>query len=220
MRPWSWRHKLAVIGVVTLLTGCAQTVEIPAGEPPLFDRIDAKVGVVYGGGARSPVVSDAFARVEIGRASVAQFRNVFASMFTKTVDLADLPPWREQDLTDLDGVIELQQTQASLRDMVLIGTPPNANFFHVAKIAYRICLYGLDGGQIKCWEPSAQQQAFPLADYGSSFRRSGCKEGASECVAELVYATMREAIARFMTEADVDPVLRALGARAKHGARP
>ena len=194
----------AYAALMSLMLAACGTVplEPPPEDPPIFPRIDARVGVVYAGAARTAILINPLVRVEVGKASVARFERVFASMFTQAVELPDWPPWRE-GTTGVDGVIVLEQTDAEL----VLGTDRNPDF---VRIAYRVCLYTPDGIEIRCWTASAQQRHQP--------RLTECLD-VRACIMPEIEITMREAIARFMVEAENDPALKAWSARIplRHG---
>lgn len=187
----------ACAALVSLALAACGTVPLapPPADPPIFPRIDARVGVVYASAARIPVLVNPIMRIEVGKASVARFEQVFASMFTQAIELPDWPPWRE-GITGLDGVIVLEHTDAEL----LLADSANRDHDYV-RIAYRVCLYAPDGIEIKCWTPSAQQR---------HTRRFS--ESLKDCIIQEVDITLREAIARFMLEAENDPALKAWSA--------
>ena len=194
----------AYAALMSLMLAACGTVplEPPPEDPPIFQRIDARVGVVYAGAARTAILINPLVRVEVGKASVARFERVFASMFTHAVELPDWPPWRE-GTTGVDGVIVLEKTDAEL----VLGTDRNPDF---VRIAYRVCLYTPDGIEIRCWTASAQQRHQP--------RLTECLD-VRACIMPEIEITMREAIARFMVEAENDPALKAWSARIplRHG---
>lgn len=188
------------------LTACG-TVPLPGppDEPPLFHRIDARVGVAYSTAARTATINNPLLRIEVGKASVARFEQVFSAMFTKAVELPDWPPWREA-APDVDGVIELEHIKAD----VVLGDDwrrPDA-----VRVAFRLCLRLPDGTEIQCWTSSAQQHHQRIVFECLDIRA---------CVVPHVEITLREALARFMVEADQDPTLKAWAARvAQRGRRP
>ena len=194
----SWKVILSVV-VLTMLSACGTLhIEEKLPDPPLFQRIDAHVGVSFSGAARTSVIIHPLFRVQVGKVSVTRFEQVFASMFAQTTELPDWPPWQEEIDSRLDGVIELAKAEAKFTLGNDMGYP---DFF---SISYQICLYDLHGTQVKCWNPSAQysRQRVPrdfILDVGTY-------------VTTAVEITMREAIARFMVEADKDPVLRSWAA--------
>lgn len=193
--PFRW-HATAVLAL--LLAACG-TVPLapPPQEPPLFQRIEARVGVVYASAARTAFVTSPLLRIEVGQASVARFERVFAGMFTQPVELPDWPPWREQRPA-VDAVIVLEQTDAELKLGDDTGRNPD-----VVRIGYRVCLYRRDGSEIRCWAPSARS---------SHPRGIGECLDLRACIMPQTEAAMREAIARFTVEAESDPVLRAWAA--------
>ena len=186
--------------LVTLALAACGTVplEPPPEAAPIFRRLDARVGVVYASPARTAFLSNPLIRIEVGQASVARFERVFTSMFTQAVALPDWPPWREGS-TGLDGVIVLEQTDAEL----VLGDDGGRNP-DVVRIAYRVCLYEPGGAEIRCWNPAARHshQRHPLE----------CLDMRS-CIMPQTEICMREAIARFMVEAETDPALKAWSAR-------
>lgn len=175
----------------------------PPQEPPLFRRVDARVGVVYASAARTALLTNPLMRIEVGKTSVARFERVFAGMFTHTVELPDWPPWREQR-PGVDAVIALEQTDAELKLGDDTGRKPD-----VVRIGYRVCLYQPDGAEIRCWAPTARS---------SHQRRVGECLDLRACIVPQTEVAMREAIARFAVEAEDDPVLRAWAAGRPRGA--
>jgi hypothetical protein len=190
-----WRGCAALVALALAACGTVPLVP-PPEDPPIFQRIDARVGVVYASAARTAILTNPLVRIEVGKASVARFERVFASMFTQTAELPDWPPWREGS-TGLDGVIVLEQTDAAL----MLGTDRNPD---VVRIAYRVCLYEPGGIEIRCWTTSAQQ---------SHQRRIAECLDMRDCIMPEMEITMREAIARFMVDAENDPALKAWSAR-------
>lgn len=190
-----WRGCAALMALALAACGTVPLTP-PPEDPPIFQRIDARVGVVYASAARTPVLVNPIMRIEVGKASVARFEQVFASMFTQPVELPDWPPWRESS-TGLDGVIVLEQTDAEL---LLTDTANRDHDF--VRIAYRVCLYEPGGIEIRCWTASAQQR-----------HQRRFTESLKDCVIQEIEITMREAIARFMMEAENDPALKDWSAR-------
>ncbi len=193
----TWRA-FAALAALALVASGTVPLEPPPEEPPIFRRIDARVGVVYASAARTPILTNPLLRIEVGKASVASFERVFASMFTQAVELPDWPPWREAR-TGLDGVIVLEKTDAELTLGDDTGRNPD-----VVRIAYRVCLYEPGGAEIRCWTPSARH---------THQRRLGECLNLQACIVPETEITLREAIARFMVEAENDPALRAWSER-------
>jgi hypothetical protein len=201
----SWKAILSAFALAMLSACGTLHIEEKLPEPPLFQRVDAHVGLSYSGAVRTSVIIHPPFRVQVGKTSVARFEQVFASMFAQTTELPDWPPWQEEIDNRLDGVVELAQVEAKFElgndHGGLASTPVRPDF---VSISYQICLYDLHGTQIKCWHPSAQysRQRVPrdfILDVGAY-------------ATTAVEITMREAIARFMVEADKDPVLRSWAA--------
>ena len=190
------RWACAVLMTLALAACGTVPLEPPPEAAPIFHRIDARVGVVYASPARTAILSNPLIRIEVGQASVARFERVFASMFTQAVELPDWPPWREGS-TGLDGVIVLEQTDAEL----ILGTDRKPD---VVRIAYRVCLYEPGGIEIRCWTASAQQS--------HQRRITECLD-VRDCIMPELEITLREAIARFMVEAESDPALKDWSAR-------
>ena len=194
----SWKVILSVV-VLTMLSACGTLhIEEKLPDPPLFQRIDAHVGVSFSGAVRTSVIIHPPFRVQVGKVSITRFDQVFSSMFAQTSELPDWPPWQEEIDNHLDGVIELAQVAARFDLGNDMGRPD------FVSISYQICLYDLHATQVKCWNPSAQysRQRVPrdfILDVGAY-------------ATTAVEITMREAIARFMVEADKDPVLRSWAA--------
>lgn len=198
-------HRSLAAAILALLLAACGTAPLapPPEEPPLLRRIDARVGVVYASAARTAVVTNPLIRIEVGKASVARFEQVFAGMFTHTVELQDWPPWREQRPA-VDAVIVLEQTDAELELGDDTGGKPD-----VVRIGYRVCLYRPDGAEIRCWAPAGRS---------SQPRRVGECLDLRACVMPQTEIAMREAIARFAVEAENDPALRAWSAGRPRGA--
>jgi hypothetical protein len=200
-----WRGVCLVLAA-SLLSACGGTalLESPLPEEaPLFRRIDARVGTVYTGAARSLIFYTVTGvRVELGKASVASFERAFAAMFRQTTELPDWPPWRDVG-TAMDGVIELEWTDGSF----VAGAPPAKP--EVVEVSYRICLYEPDGSEIRCWSPSAR----------ISHERFFEPFISEPYVGELTETAIRKAIARFMVQVENDPAVKAWAARvARKGA--
>ena len=175
---------------------------------PLFLRIDARVGTVFSSAARNAVIiKSGHKPIEVGSESIAWFTQVFEDMFTRTVELPDSPPWRE-GVTGMDGVIVLERIDTNLKlggdegELVALGLKEGNP--DVVSIAYRVCMYETSGAEISCWDTSSQQ-----------IHQRGMLECLNTwaCIVPQTDIAMREAIARFMVEADNDPALRALAER-------
>ena len=119
-------------------------------------------------------------------------------MFAQTAELPDWPPWRE-GVTGVDGVIELERIDAEL----VLGN--DGNVPDVVSVAFRVCLYEANGAEIRCWSPSAQ--------HWHQRRPGECVFDLRACVVPQTEMAVREAIARFLMEAEDDPALRGWGAR-------
>jgi hypothetical protein len=192
------RWACAVLMTLALAACGTVPLEPPPEAAPIFHRIDARIGVVYASPARTAILSNPLIRIEVGQASVARFERVFASMFTQPLELPDWPPWREAS-AGLDGVIVLEQTDAEL----MLGDDTGRNP-DVVRIAYRVCLYEPGGVEIQCWTPSARHV---------HQRRIGECLNLSACIVPETEITLREAVARFMVEAENDPALKAWSER-------
>ena len=200
-----WRA-LAALAALALAACGTVPLEPPPEEPPIFRRIDARVGIVYASAARTAILTSPLLRIEVGKASIARFERVFTSMFTQAAELPDWPPWREIS-AGLDGVIVLEQTDAELTLGDDTGRNPD-----VVRIAYRVCLYEPGGTEIRCWTASARH---------THQRRIGECLNLQACIVPETEITLREAIARFMVEAENDPVLKAWSERiARRGVTP
>lgn len=205
---WRWRWALAVLATMLLAACGIVPLGSPPEEAPLFRRIDARVGVVYTTAARTANLTHPLVRLEVGKASVARFQQVFAAMFAEAVELPDWPPWREAD-AGVNGVIELERIDADLVVGNDVGGSTKVGLAaegrpDVVSIAYRVCLYEPDGTGIRCWSPLASN---------SHQRSAGECLDLRVCIVRQSDGVIREAIARFMVEADRDPVLRAWSAR-------
>jgi hypothetical protein len=217
MRGHPYRATVALL-LLTLACGCG-TIELapPPEDPPLFRRIDARVGVVHTSAARTAAIVNPLMRIDVGRTSVQHFDRAFASMFSWTTPLPDWPPWRTLDPdahSRIDAVIELAQVDAEL----VLGKPPSGGGVlfggltggltggkpDVVRLGYRICLHEPDGAEIRCWSISSQQvhqrQELECLDLRA-------------CIGPQVEIALREALARFLLEAEGDPVLAAWSAR-------
>lgn len=201
----TWRTFAALAPLALAACGTVP-LEPPPDEPPIFRRIDARVGIVYASAARTAILTNPLLRIEVGKASVARFERVFASMFREAAELPDWPPWREIS-AGLDGVIVLEQTDAELALGDDTGRNPD-----IVRIAYRVCLYEPGGTEIRCWTASARH---------SHQRRIGECLNLQACIVPETEITLREAIARFMVEAENDPALKAWSERvARRGMPP
>lgn len=200
------------LALVLLLDGCAVRVGPGPQEPPLFRRIDARIGVAYTQAARNARISALLMRFDVGKASIPRLNQVFASMFTHVSELPDRPPWREA-APDVDGVIEVERIDPSLD----IGNDAGGPYFggaakaDVVSVSYRVCLYTGPATLIECWTPS-----------GSDIHQRTMWECLDlwRCVARMIEAAMREAIARFMVEAEHSPQLQALSQQHSGGGQP
>jgi hypothetical protein len=191
-------RSFAALAALALAACGTVPLEPPPDEPPIFRRIDAWVGIVYASAARTAILTNPLLRIEVGKASVVRFERVFASMFTQVVELPDWPPWQEAS-TGLDGVIVLEKTDAELALGDDTGRNPD-----VVRIAYRVCLYEPGGVEIRCWAPSARH---------THQRRIGECLNLQACIVPETEVTLREAVARFMVEAENDPALKAWAAQ-------
>ncbi len=212
------RHQSALVllaaALASLLVGACGTIELapPPPELPLFKRIDARVGVVYTSAAYNTAIVNPLLRVDVGKASVRNFERAFASMFTTAITLPDWPPWRELDAqarSRIDAVIELARVDAELvfgNDRSssnpllhgLTGGVPDR-----VSIGYHVCLYQPDGTPIRCWSTSSHQV---------HQRQVGECLDLRTCIGPQVEIAMREALARFLLEAESDPELAAWAA--------
>jgi hypothetical protein len=193
-----WRHTPLIALAAMLLAACGTApLAPPPEESPIFQRIDARVGIAYSAAARGATFTNPLLRIEVGKTSVARFERVFAAMFTQPAELPAWPPWRVAK-NSVDGVIELERTDAGL----VLGN--DANRPDVVSIAYRVCLYEPDGALIRCWSPSASL---------SHQRGVGECLDLRDCLVPQTESVMRAAIARFMVEAESDSTLRAWSAR-------
>jgi hypothetical protein len=193
-----WRQ--LPLAVAALVLAACGTVELaaPPAQPPIFTRIDARVGVSYAGDARSAVLSNPLMRIEIGKASVDHLDRAFAGMFAETVALPDWPPWRE-GVRGVDAVIELERLSAELVLGDDTGRKPD-----IVGIAYRICLYEPTGARVVCWDATARH---------THARRIGECLDLRACITPQVELTMRAAIAQFLVAAERDASLQAWATR-------
>lgn len=192
-----WQSPLVTVTAMLLAACGTAPLAPPPEESPIFQRIDARVGVVYSAAARSATFTNPLVRIEVGKTSAARFERVFAAMFTQVAELPVWPPWRVAK-TSVDGVIELERTDAEM----ILGN--DANRPDVVSIAYRVCLYVPDGALIKCWTPSASL---------SHQRGIGECLDLRDCLVPQAESVMRAAIARFMMEAGNDSALRVWSTR-------
>jgi hypothetical protein len=181
-----------------VLLGCGTVPLTPPGaEAPLVRSIDARVGTSFASAARLAYVTSPVMRIDVGQASVAQFKQAFVALFAETVALPDWPPWRH-DAPAVDGVIELERIDAELR----IGD--DGNRADVVSIAIRICLYEPSGTEIRCWTPSSRN---------SHQRGLGECLDLSKCILPQMEVVMREVAALFLVAAESDPAVRTWAAR-------
>lgn len=192
IRGWSLLFGAAM--ALSLVACGSVNLAPPVGDTPLVSQIRARVGIVFTSAASTNVVSNPLMRMEMGKACTADFMRTFSAMFSQPVALPDWPPWRHAR-PDVDGVMEVEDCRADLK----LGDDTSRNP-DVAVVTYRVCLYEPDGKPIKCWSVSESQRyargVFECMDMG-------------QCMAELMNATKRQAMARFLTEAGNDPDLRA-----------
>lgn len=201
-----------LLPLLPLLAGCASpTAQLPGAlpQPPLVERIDAKVGAAFTGPARAYVHPTPLVRFPVGEASAARFRQAWDALFAEVVDLPDWPPWREKP-PPVDAVIELDRVAME----VAWGNDLDRADF--VRVLYRACLYRPDASPVKCWTAEAA---------GSHQREPGeCLSDLSVCVSEQADAVMREAIARFLLEFEADPEVKAWAAalppRRREAAQP
>ena len=195
-----YRIVIASLGIV-FVAGCFGTlpVESQLEETPLFRQIDARVGTYFTAEARTAVAIQPLGRVKIGEVSVARFQQAFAAMFTQTQELPDWPPWRHERLTGIDGVMELEQVHTDFTVGNDWKTPD------VISLTYRVCLYEINGAEVRCWTTSAfrshQRKPFECLDLES-------------CLLPQFDVVIREAIAKFMVEVEGDPAVKAWADRA------
>jgi hypothetical protein len=204
----------AALLMLMLVGGCG-TVELapPPEEPPLFRRIDARVGIVHASAARTATIVNPLMRIEVGKTSVQHFDRAFAGMFTSTTPLPDWPPWRDLDAdarSRIDAVIELVRVDAEL----VLGNDRSGGGIlfrgqtggqpDVVSLGYRVCMYQPDGVEIRCWSTSS---------YQVHQRKVGECLDLRSCIVPQVEIALREALARFLLQAEGDPVLAAWAAR-------
>ena len=184
--------------LLNLLTACSSSIPLKAqfDEPPLFKKIDAKVGVVCGFGTHEfhffkTIDGAGLYKVKFDEVSVKRFEQVFASIFSEVVFLPSWPPWQEV-LPNFDGIILLDNAELS----ALLGDDMGRNAEYVL-VRYRICLYKPDGGKVNCWETLAEQH-----HQRQAFERN---LDIPAYLANLVDTASREAIAKFMMKFEEDP---------------
>lgn len=183
--------------VVAALGGCSAASLPPVpDELPLFERIDARVGTAYTDAARLAVIAHPLVHVDIGAASVARFEKAFAAMFARVDALPGPPSWRER-VEGVDGVIELEHVDAQFEAGNDTDRPDRI------RISYGVCLFEPSGAQVRCWAPEAQ--------YTHQRGIGECLD-LRVCVLPQIEIVVREAVARFLVEAQDDPVLHAWAA--------
>ncbi len=160
-------------------------------DPPLFTRINAKVGVHYPGPARTYTYISPLFRVKFGQISVSRFDQIFASMFSEIVPVPDWPPWRESGL-NVDAVIELREVELEI-DLGNDLDQPD-----LYSVGYQICLLKPDATVLNCWSPECtqryQRKPFECLDL-------------SLCARKYLEGAVRDTSARFMLEFQQDPVV-------------
>lgn len=197
-----WWLILSAIAPLFLVAGCGPVnvnLVSELDEPPLFKRIEARVGTAYSIEARNAVTRvPAAGYVKFGEASVARFRQVFAAMFAHTEELTYWPPPRH-GARAVDGVIELQVAELS------VGIGDDEKRPDRVLVAYRVCVYEPTGKEIQCWMRFASQerQRRPLE----------CFPVLGECLKPMVEAASRAAIAALMLAVERDEAVRAWAAR-------
>ncbi|AMO24066.1 hypothetical protein UC35_15940 [Ramlibacter tataouinensis] len=198
----------SVVAAALLVAACSHPVPLEpvSGQPPLVRRTDARVGIVYAGGAGVVTIGRWGHYLEVGQASVAHFDQAFATMFSEVTPLPNSPAWRELG-TPLDGVMEVQRTDATLENGNNFGRREGARP-DVVRIGYRICLFEPSGVEVRCWSPTATE---------TRQRESKECERLELCWAALTQAAMRSAIARFLVDAQSDPAMLAWAARLRSG---
>jgi len=162
-------------------------------EAPLFRQIDARVGKAFSADARIADTKDTLARAEIGKISVGRFDQAFDAMFVETVKLPLWPPWQKEDLRGFDGVIQLEDADASFR----LGNDLNDPDF--VDVHYRVCLYEADLASVGCWSADATQ----------SYQRKPfeCLASWNACFARLLETAVRDAVAIIMTQIENDAAI-------------
>lgn len=173
-----------------ILASCKVQLKLAFEEPPLFPRIQARVGMSFPGPVQSYSYADPLTKVDFGQTSRSRFEQVFRSMFSETVLLPDWPPWRESKV-NLDGVIELSKAQINVEVGNDWEDRPDSVF-----VAYQVCLYHPDGSTVNCWDTKASQ-----------VHQREILEclNLSHCLKIQIEAATREAIASFMLEFEGDP---------------
>lgn len=187
-------RRTGTLALALVLYGCG-TVQVPPppGEAPLVRAIEAHVGTTVTAEARNALVAHPLMRMAVGQTSAARVEQAFAALFAGTIAVPDWPPWRSAPPA-VDGVIELQRVEATL----VLGSDTGDNP-DVASVAFHICLYSPGGTEVRCWDPAAS--------YSSQRRPFDCVN-LERCVTPLMETALREATARFLLEAERDPVLR------------
>jgi len=198
---------LTAFAGITACMGCTANLPNKFEHPPLLQRIDARVGMSFRATASDYVyvMDKPKFRFPIGQASVGRFRQVFQAMFAKTIELPE--SWRNA-VADVDGVVELDGI------MLQITRGVEGAWNDIVTVYYRVCLYQPDGFQITCTSALGADthirheldfSCFPLY--------------VDRCLAPQTDAAMRHAIARFISDFEADPQVKAWAIRVADGKR-
>jgi len=194
---WSTMLKFGVLIWAVIVAGCVSTIEIEdqLEATPVFDQIDAKVGVVATAQARTAVLAgDVLSRGAVGQISVERFHQVFEAMFSNTIELPDWPPWQTTDIRNLDGVIQLETALASVSMGDDFSRPDEVS------VTYRVCLYGNDGVEVNCWESSTS-----ISHQRAPFE---CFPNTGPCLERQLELAVRDVIAKIMVLIEADQRVR------------
>lgn len=183
--------QLTYILLCLMVSGCTIQIEPSLETPPLFSKIQARVGISIPKAVKAYTYQDELIKSKFGEISASYFNQAFQSMFSETSTLPSSEPWQE-DMADFDAIIELR----SVRFNFIMGGDGGINP-DVAFVSFKVCLYRPDGTMVNCWEVDETQshQRHPL----------DCIIMPT-CESRLTKATLRSALAKFMINFERDPI--------------
>ncbi len=154
-----WRPLVAAALSAALLAGCASSVPVEAEFPtPLVEPLPIRVGLVFSEALRTYEYYEEIPQhskwtIELGKANVAMFGPLFASMFAETRIITTMP-LSESERSGLDAVLQPELEKFEFD----VPRNPDAKFVEVW-LQYRLSLLHTDGTPIAAW---------PVVGYGKA----------------------------------------------------
>lgn len=199
---------LLCLTLVLALQACIRTPTItqkvdvanayaPVQRPAGVQVVPIKVGVYYGPEFRDFVHQDYTTgrnklEIPVGAASRNHFDKVFATLFSRAIEIDDRPPYGNAkyggDTSNLSAVVEVR-----IEDFAYNWRPMSTGPF-TASVTYRFILYSPSGNTVSSWTVS-----------GSDTAKLGFTEHALTFTGERTDKAMRVASDKFMLEFQIRP---------------